>query len=213
MTPTGFLGSGDHFVETVYVERARICVRDVLDSQAIGLLHGPAGTGKTFTAQAVTTERPEVSVRYLKFQTNPSPRFVAAEIVQEVGLQSVRRGENRYALLDRAEDILGSGTFLIVVDEAQHLSTACIEVFRHLWDLPRTHFSLLLVGGPGTARVLESEPMLSSRIYRSVKFRPLTPAEVLRHVRRLDPLLEPLGDEQLSCYDEVLKGNFRNWAK
>jgi DNA transposition AAA+ family ATPase len=58
------------------------------------------------------------------------------------------------------------------VDEAQRLTSECIEFLRYLHDHPHTRFALILVGGDGCWEVLSREPMLRSRIFRRLNFGP-----------------------------------------
>jgi DNA transposition AAA+ family ATPase len=64
------------------------------------------------------------------------------------------------------------------VDEAQRLTSECIEFLRYLHDHPRTRFALMLMGGDDAWTVLSREPMLRSRIFRRVNVTPLTGAQV-----------------------------------
>jgi hypothetical protein len=76
-----------------------------------------------------------------------------------------------------------------------------------------TTFALLLVGGDGCWEVLSREPMLRSRIYRRVVFRPLNRRQVLSMVRQYHQVYRDIADELVDFIDDnFAHGNFRNWA-
>ena len=110
-------------------------------------------------------------------------------------------------------DVLSHERWIIVIDEAQRLSRECIEFLRYLHDHPVTRFALVLVGGDGCWEVLAREPMLRSRIYRRVVFRPLSSRQVLDMVSRYHPLYQEAPADLVLFIDEYFgHGNFRNWA-
>ena len=83
---------------------------------------------------------------------------------------------------------LSSAPSIVVVDESQLLTSDCIELLRYLHDHRSTRFALVLVGGNGTWRVLSREPMLASRVYRRVRFAPLTRGDVLAAIPAYHPI-------------------------
>src|SRR6266542_7057451 len=102
---------------------------------------------------------------------------------------------------------------VVVIDEAQRLNRECIECLRHLHDHPATTFGLLLVGGDGCWEVLSREPMLRSRIYRRVTFRPLTSQQVLGLIGNYHRLYQDVPDELVLFIDDhFAHGSWRNWA-
>lgn len=102
---------------------------------------------------------------------------------------------------------------MVVVDEAQRLNRECIECLRHLHDNRATNFGLLLVGGDGCWEVLSREPMLRSRIYRRVTFRPLSSQQVLDLLPSYHRIYQKVDGELLLFIDDnFAHGNFRNWA-
>jgi hypothetical protein len=57
MTASHHLGLvGARVVQTAEVLLSARAVRDVLSARALGVMHGPAGSGKTFTARLVVDE-------------------------------------------------------------------------------------------------------------------------------------------------------------
>ena len=106
------------------------------------------------------------------------------------------------------------GPRVVVVDEAQRLTRECIELLRHLHDHPATRFALVLVGGDGAWEVLSREPTLRSRVFPSVTFSALAPAEVCELIGAFHPIYR--GVEAvlmlLLVDDHFAHGNLRDWA-
>jgi hypothetical protein len=120
---------------------------------------------------------------------------------------------NRFQATLQLLDELGQRRRVVVVDEAQRLNSEVIEYLRYLHDHPATTFALLLVGGDGCWEVLSREPMLRSRIYRRVTFRPLTSRQVLDLIPGYHPIYRGVAEELIAFVDEHFgHGNFRNWA-
>ena len=107
---------------------------------------------------------------------------------------------------------LSSAPSIVVVDESQLLTSDCIELLRYLHDHRSTRFALVLVGGNGTWRVLSREPMLASRVYRRVRFTPLTRADVLAAIPAYHPMYADVDGALIALVDDVFAGNLRNWA-
>jgi DNA transposition AAA+ family ATPase len=163
-------------------------VSDLHEAGALGVVHGEAGLGKTFAV--------DDALGLLQALT----RTAATDL-------------NRFQATQQLLEELGQRRRVIVVDEAQQLNRECIEYLRHLYDHPATTFALLLVGGDGCWEVLSREPMLRSRVYRRVTFRPLTNREVLGMIGDYHPIYHGVADELVLFVDDHFgHGNFRNWA-
>jgi DNA transposition AAA+ family ATPase len=84
---------------------------------------------------------------------------------------------------------------------------------RYLHDNRATRFALVLVGGDGTWAVLSREPMLASRVYRRVRFRPLTRTDVLGAIPAYHPIYADVDSQLIGLVDDhFAHGNMRNWA-
>jgi len=197
---------------------ARI-VRDLVEHDATGVIHGPAGTGKTYAVEAALEamddipdhRRPRVCL--LTFPTSPTMRLIADQLLHALTGVAAPRSQNRFALTTRLIGLLEAPRRLIVIDEAQRLNGDCIELLRHLHDHPATRFALLYVGGNGCWEVLSREPMLRSRIFRRLPFKPIPPDQVPDLMRGYHPIYAGADDATLREIDAAYgHGHLRDWA-
>ncbi len=92
-------------------------------------------------------------------------------------------------------------------------SGECIELLRHLHDHSDTRFALLYVGGDGCWEVLSREPMLRSRIFRRLPFRPMPKDKVPALMRGYHPIYAGADDTLLQGIDDTYaRGSMRDWA-
>jgi AAA domain len=198
-------------VQTAKLLLSRRAIRDLLSARALGVMHGPAGSGKTFAAELAVAEF-KVERAWVQFPSRPTMLHVARRLYRELTGADPGRA-NRFELSEELVTLLAGREWLLVVDEAQWLNRECIEYLRHLHDHPRTRFSLLLVGGDGCWRVLSREPMLRSRIYRRVRFAPMRPQTVLKVISGYHPIYEKAPGELIAMVDDrYAHGCFREWA-
>ena len=187
-------------------------VADLYEAGAMGAVHGEAGTGKTFAVEEALTNAQSIEACWLSFPSRPTMRLVATSLLAAL-TRSASPDRNRFEATAQLVDVLSHGRRVIVIDEAQRLNRECIEFLRHLHDHPLTTFALVLVGGDGCWEVLSREPMLRSRIYRRVVFRPLSRRQVLTVIHQYHPLYHEVADELVDFIDDhFAHGTFRNWA-
>ncbi len=217
-------------------------IDDLVGAGATGVVHGPAGTGKTFAVEAAlerlrdpTAPGPgapdlaaaeladlavagprrvtEVVTCTLAFPARPTMRLVADELVRALTGSTVSRSRNRFYLTAALIELLSGPPRLLVIDEAQRLTSDCIELLRHLHDHPETRFSLLYVGGDGCWEVLSREPMLASRVFRRLPFKKLDRPGIPALMRTYHRIYDGVADELLwEVEDAYGKGTLRNWV-
>ncbi len=200
-------------------------IDDLITELATGVVHGPAGTGKTYAVQAALEQLRDaaapgppgspgqVSVCTLAFPSKPTMRLVADALLTALTGAAPARGRNRFQLISALTDLLSGPRRLVVIDEAQRLNGDCIELIRHLHDHPHTRFALLYVGGDGCWEVLSREPMLASRVFRRLPFTRLDRPAVPALMRRYHPVYDGADEALLlEIEDAYGKGMLRNWA-
>ncbi|MCX5346097.1 ATP-binding protein [Streptomyces atratus] len=210
---------GANALPTGHFQMTARIVRDLVAHAATGVVHGPAGTGKTFAVEAAlealdalpAVDRPQVCL--LTFPSRPTMRMIADQLLRELTGADTPTSRNRFDLTTKLVGLLATPMRLVVVDEAQRLNGDCIELLRHLHDHPKTRFALLYVGGDGCWEVLSKEPMLRSRVFRRLPFSPLAPAKVPALMRRYHPIYADAPDELLVEVDNSYgHGTMRDWA-
>lgn len=195
---------------TEHLLLTRRAVRDAIERCAMAVIHGEAGLGKTFAVEDLVAGTKE-PVLWTSFPSRPTPRLVAADLLERLSGRSGRR--DRFAIVAELVDRLTQGPRLLVVDESQLLTGDCIELLRYLHDDRRTHFALVLVGGHGTWQVLSREPMLASRVFRRVCFAPLSRPQVLEAIPAYHSVYADCDPDLIGDIDDVFAhGNLRNWA-
>jgi hypothetical protein len=209
-----------HFLDlpgatTVYTDALALTTRAVADiarHRGLGVVHGPAGLGKTFAVErAVEQLGDQWAPLWLAFPSRPTMRLVASELLAAITGSHSRLDRFKITRLLKAE--LALAPRVVVVDEAQNLNRECIEFLRHLSEDPHRRGAILLVGGDGCWEVLSREPMLRSRVFRRVVFAPLPSAEVVRLMAGYHPLYAGVPEQLIRFVDDYCgHGNFRNWA-
>ena len=108
------------------------------------LLYGPPGTSKTYTLEEYVRRRTEQGDEKIIFMTaNPlsTPRALVVGLCKHLGLPSAKPA---HVLVEWVIQKLEADPHLILVDEANHLSVASLELLRHIHDL--SHCGMVLVG-------------------------------------------------------------------
>ena len=192
-------------------------IKDLVSTRAMGVVHGPAGLGKTFAVEQALAHRTDLPIDlpicWVSFPGGPNTKQVANALLQELTGVKVDNLNRFVATPQVIEELIRPTTLLLVVDEAQRLNRECIEFLRHLYDHKKTNFALLLVGGDNAWAVLSREPMLRSRIYRRVPFRPLTSKQVCTFIPDFHPLYHGVDAELILLIDDhFAHGNLRDWA-
>jgi hypothetical protein len=198
-------------------------IDELIAESATGVVHGPAGTGKTYAVEAALERLrkaavpgpsgSQVTVCTLAFPSKPTMRLVADALLTALTGAAPPRSRNRFQLISTLTDLLSGPRRLVVIDEAQRLNSDCIELIRHLHDHPHTRFALLYVGGDGCWEVLSREPMLASRVFRRLPFTRLDRPAVPALMRRYHPVYKGASDALLlEIEDAYGKGMLRNWA-
>jgi DNA transposition AAA+ family ATPase len=187
-------------------------VTDLLAAAAMGVVHGMAGLGKTYAVEQALAQAGEDSACWAGFPSRPTMRLVAARLFEQLTYGSAGR-RSRFELMDQLVEELAVRPRAIVIDEAQRLTSECIEFLRYLHDHPHTRFALILVGGDGCWEVLSREPMLRSRIFRRANVTPLSGEQVCALMGAFHPIYSGVEAEVLLLVDDhFAHGNLRDWA-
>ena len=206
--------------------------------RTIGLCVGPAGVGKTLSARRHANWDLAEPLLQTWGPREPSDETVYAALARSrtvfhtptVG-GTLRELRKDLDLLTSRVDICikqhGSPTSdgkcfvsrdsmveLIIIDEAERLSTSAVEHLRDVFD--RTNIGLMLIGMPGIEKRLARYPQLYSRVGFAHHYRPLQGDELTfvltRHWRKLGLSLDhaDFTDTQaIAAISRITSGNFR----
>ena len=206
--------------------------------RTIGLCVGPAGVGKTLSARRHANWDLAEPLLQTWGPREPSDETVYAALARSrtvfhtptVG-GTLRELRKDLDLLTSRVDICikqhGSPTSdgkcfvsrdsmveLIIIDEAERLSTSAVEHLRDVFD--RTNIGLRLIGMPGIDKRLARYPQLYSRVGFAHHYRPLQGDELTfvltRHWRKLGLSLDhaDFTDTQaIAAISRITSGNFR----
>jgi DNA transposition AAA+ family ATPase len=216
--PGHFLGlQGANTLVTGQYQLSSRIIDDLVTHAATGVIHGPAGVGKTFAVEAnlerLRDNAHRVSICSLSFPSKPTMLRVAAELVTALTGTAPPNSRSRFQLISHLVGLLTGPPRLVVVDEAQRLNGECIELLRHLHDHSDTRFALLYVGGDGCWEVLSREPMLRSRIFRRLPFKPMPKDKVPALMRGYHPIYADADAALLLGIDDAYAhGSMRDWA-
>lgn len=186
-------------------------IDDCVAARAMGVVHGVAGVGKTFSLEHHLAQRPALETVWIDSVQRPTMRRLAQELM--FALTGAKPPGVRTDMLDELVAVLSDTPRLVIIDEAQRLNHECIDFFRYLHDRRQTDFALILAGGNNCWEVLSREPMLRSRVWRRVHIRPMTEQAVLQHIPGYHPIYEDVDLELLVWIDErFAHGVLRDWA-
>ncbi len=203
--------AGARILRTTPLALTERAVRDIVSAKAMGVIHGPAGCGKTFAWRSAVALI-DAPVCTLQFPSRPSMLRVARVLLHK--LTGSKPKGNRFDLSDELIDFLAERDLLVIIDEAQWLNRECIEYLRHLHDDPSTRFGLLLAGGDGCWEVLSREPMLRSRLHRRVAFAPLDRTAIQQAIPSYHALYDDADPLLIGLIDDFFAhGNLRAWAE
>jgi DNA transposition AAA+ family ATPase len=225
------------FIVTKEHRRFTEFVATIRQHRTIGLCFGPAGVGKTLSARRHAHWDLAEPLLHTWGPRDPSDTKVYAALARSrtvfhtptVGgtLQELRKDLHR--LTARVEACIeqsstsrdgqraiarGSLIELIIIDEAERLSTAALEHLRDTFD--RTHIGLILIGMPGIDKRLARYPQLYSRVGFAHHYRPLQGDELTfvltRHWRQLGLSLDSADftdTQAIAAMSRITSGNFR----
>lgn len=207
-----FLGLPDAgLIETNSLLLVARVIDDCTDAKAMGVVHGVAGVGKTFSLEHHLAQRPEIETVWVDCVQRPTMRRLAQELM--FALTGAKPPGGRTDMLDELVALLSDKPRLVIIDEAQRLNHECIDFFRYLHDRRQTEFALVLAGGNNCWEVLSREPMLRSRVWRRVHIRPMTDRAVMEHIPGYHQIYRKVDAELLLWINErFAHGVLRDWA-
>ena len=108
------------------------------------VLYGPPGISKSYSLREYVRRRVDQGDHKVLLITANSVTTPRALVHSLSGLLALPTKKQAYALVEDAIDKLQSDPHLILVDEANHLNVAGLELLRHIHDM--TECGMVLVG-------------------------------------------------------------------
>ena len=173
--------------------RSRIC-RMIERGDGLGIVVGPPGTGKTLLCQRIAAQFRSSHATVMLGDVRVTSRTgLLQQVLLNLGqpYQGMEESEMQRRLVEcLTQGSSGGSALLLVIDEAQLLSTELLEEIRMLTNLIRDGRQLvqtILVGGPKLEDPLADPQMesLSQRIVARCYLHPMTQAESCQYIRSL----------------------------
>lgn len=226
------------FIVTKEHRRFTECAHTIRTHRTIGVCFGPAGVGKTLSARRHAHWDLAEPLLHTWGPREPSDAHVYAALARSrtvfhtptVGgtLRELRK--DLHLMTSRVESCIeqhhslnsdgqrgvarDSRIELLIIDEAERLSTSALEHLRDMFD--RTPIGLMLIGMPGIEKRLARYPQLYSRVGFAHHDRPLQDDELTfvltRHWRQLGLSLDSTDftdTQAMAAISRITRGNFR----
>jgi len=161
-------------VDTANMRLSHFIINELIVSRKMGAIYGGAGCGKTTMIKEFVRTHPEAIV----IEAVPGMQMgtVLGEIAEKVGVQS---SKNMTTMVRDIAKKLSIREAVLIVDEAENLTTNTLESIRRIWDFSST--PTVLVGTYALLANLKGRNgellQLNSRIARKVEFSPLQEEE------------------------------------
>jgi len=226
------------FIVTKEHRRFTECAHTIRTHRTIGVGFGPAGVGKTLSARRHAHWDLAEPLLHTWGPREPSDAQVYAALARSrtvfhtptVGgtLRELRK--DLHLMTSRVESCIEQHHSrnsdgqrgvardrrieLLIIDEAERLSTSALEHLRDMFD--RTPIGLMLIGMPGIEKRLARYPQLYSRVGFAHHYRPLQDDELTfvltRHWRQLGLSLDSTDftdTQAMAAISRITRGNFR----
>lgn len=168
-------------IETGAGSILRSIIGEVCEGAGLAILRGPAGIGKSFALDLIEEELEAKGVIVVRVTVSPANGGSISAFTRAVLSQYRIETGSTADSVEALSDLLVGYPFseagpavVFIVDEAQELKPAILEVIRSLWDRG-THARLGLASGPAFGCVLVGNEMFMGKggNLRVASFRPL----------------------------------------
>ncbi len=191
------------FVETSIATTIFGTARNCHYKSELGVIFGDAGLGKTTAIEKYSVENPDV----ILIKVNPSytKKFLVQEIHKKLGYEGLGA---IYTMLNEIIAKLKNSGRMIIVDQAEYLTQASLELLRAIYD--EAKIGLLLIGMPKLYFNLKGQKgdfrQLFTRIGYKIKLENLLPEDTKVIVNTAIPEAEDLWRD----YHKVSLANTRH---
>ena len=191
------------------------CCEEARREKELVVLYGLPGISKSYSLREYLRRRADQGDHKVLLITANSVTTPRALVHSLSGLLALPTKKQAYALVEDAIDKLQGDPHLILVDEANHLNVAGLELLRHIHDM--TECGMVLVGTkrlydlfPNGGRKSQELEQLWSRVGIHDLLPGLTPVE-LRQIARAS--LGKLNEATMGEIQRTTQGSARRLAK
>jgi len=126
-------------IQTVDLEMISSTLSEIVINQEMGVIYGKAGTGKTAATKKWVQKHPESVL----IETDPSlsTKELLLEILKGLGQKNMQ-GSNRTLLLE-AVKLFKKSERVLLIDEAENLTTKSLEAIRRIHDFSGVPVALI----------------------------------------------------------------------
>ncbi len=183
----------------------------------IVVVEGAAGVGKTSSATELAIDS-GLRCAYFQLPTRAGRFDLRASLYQAVTGETAARGRvPQHRMTSTILDALSGGDVLVLADDIHLGGTDGIQELRWFWDqvvMERGEdargFPMWLIG-VDVVRAIAKSAELTSRVLAWTTVKPLTLAQLLPVVARLDGRLAVTDDDLIGRLNDQAGGNLRNW--
>jgi DNA transposition AAA+ family ATPase len=188
--------------------------QSTLDHTGISLFYGAPGLGKTVAVRNFAAGVVDQPIYYSVAADTCTLYAFAVELTEVVtGLRNLHL-ETTLSLKRILREVLCNGRpAVLIVDETQRIGLHIFEFLRDLHDHESAAFTLLLVGNDQAWTVIQSRPMLKSRLLHTVHFERLSDESIVPLLPHYHSLYKNADQEVLKLVATKSLGEFRWLAK
>lgn len=185
------------------------------DARQLIFLIGEPGSGKTFLLNLLYEQMADQ--RHVVLIETPfiTPLTLLYQLIRHKGIEP--QGDNMEVLRQQAIELYASSDHVIMIDEAQLLSTEMREFVRILADSKAFWFVLAMHRNEGEA-ILRA-PHFKSRPHKVIELFPMSLIEGKNYLHRellrigFSEIIDEISPKMLKHAHQITEGNFRNFKK
>lgn len=214
MSTTYYRPPGSNEITTKSIRLFRSGAREAIEMAGVLLVDGPLGAGKSTEMERFCANITQPAV-HVELDNITSRGEILQRLLTALGVQH-NPNAKPYALQKLLAATLAGQPWVIIVDEAQRLAVAAMNVLRTLHDRRGATWTLILVGSGVTNRVQRS-PELRSRVSGKVPFRSIRVVDLGDVLAKYHDIYKGVPHDLLEAVDKQLRpdygsGSLRGWA-
>lgn len=207
---------GVKVVQSTALADVELRMLEAVHLQGMMRISAPSGYGKSFStaraAEACQKVHPELVIVWVELPGSTKGRGLAAALYKQItGLDAPTKASLADLRRWVAEE-LRKRSYLIICDEAQHVSVEAMHLLRWLYDAPGSNLTVVFAGMPKKDRPFP--PEIQSRCITHIEIEPITDTDVVRLLREMHPLFDDMDARLIKAMNKRnALGEWRWWSK